>query len=216
MSERPVYLVAAGGHGSVVLDALARMGVAVAGIVDPGLASGSRMFDVPVLGGDEWLEGRDPDGLLLANGAGATPYKNLRATLFRRYSERGFGFISIRHPSAVIGREAAFDEGSQIMAGCVVQCRSRIGRNVVINTCVSVDHDCVVADHVFVGPGATLCGDVRIGHGAFVGAGAVVLPGISVGEGAIVGAGAIVARDVPQGALVTGIPAAPGKAPRHD
>jgi UDP-perosamine 4-acetyltransferase len=88
-----------------------------------------------------------------------------------------------------------------------VQCRARIGRNVVINTRASVDHDCVVEDHVFVGPGATLCGEVRIGEGTFVGAGAVILPGIAVGDGAIVAAGAVVARNVPSGALVMGVAA---------
>jgi len=208
MSEKPVYLVAAGGHGSVVLDTLAEMGVAVAGIVDPALRAGDRVFDVPVLGGDAWLDARRGDELVLANGAGAQPYKNLHGTLYERFHRRGFEFISVRHPSAVVGRDAAFAEGSQVLAGCVVQCRARIGRNVVINTRASVDHDCVVGDHAFVGPGATLCGDVRIGAGTFVGAAAVILPGVEVGRGAIVAAGAIVARNVPDGALVMGVAAA--------
>ncbi len=207
MNDKPVYLLAAGGHGSVVLDALAEMGVAVAGIVDPAMRAGASVFDIAVLGGDAWLEGRSPDELVLANGAGAAPYKNLRGALYERFHQRGFAFISIRHPSAVVGRDAAFAEGSQVMAGCVVQCRARIGRNVVINTRASVDHDCIVEDHVFVGPGATLCGEVRIGEGTFVGAGAVILPGITVGGGAIVAAGALVARNVPAGALVMGVAA---------
>ena len=208
MSDKPVYLVAAGGHGSVVLDALAEMGVAVAGIVDPKMQAGARVFGVPVLGGDAWLDSRKPGEVVLANGAGATPYDNLRGTLYRKFHERGFEFVSVRHPSAAVGRECDLAEGSQVMAGCVVQCRARIGRNVVVNTRASVDHDCVVEDHVFIGPGATLCGEVRIGSGTFVGAGAVILPGIRVGSGAIVAAGAVVARDVADGALVMGVAAA--------
>ena len=211
MAERGLYLLAAGGHGSVVLDALLGMGVPVAGILDPGLASGTQVFGIPVVGDDRWLEHRAPADTWLANGAGSTPYTQLRRTLFERYSAAGFEFFSVRHRSAVVGREAALAEGSQVMAGSVVQCRARIGRNTVINTSASVDHDCVVGDHVFVGPGATLCGEVRVGAGSFVGSGAVILPGVEVGAGAIIGGGAVVASDVPDGAMVTGVPARPAR-----
>ena len=207
-----VYLLAAGGHGSVVLDALLEMGVKVAGILDPGKRPGDAVFGVPVLGDDEWLARCEPARTLLANGAGAVPWQDLRGKLFERFHARGFGFVSVRHPSATIGREARLEEGSQVMAGCVLQCRVRIGRNSVINTRVSVDHDCVVGEHVFVGPGATLCGDVRVGDRTFVGSGAVLLPGVKVGSGAVIGAGAVVTRTVPDGALVTGVPAAARKA----
>lgn len=207
MAERGLYLVAAGGHGAVVLDALLAMGLGVAGILDPARTPGGTLFGVPVLGDDGWLAGRGPAEALLANGAGSTPYTDLRERLFEGFKARGYEFVSVRHPSAVAGREAVFAEGSQVMAGAVVQCRARIGRNAVINTRASVDHDCVVGDHAFVGPGATLCGEVRVGDGAFVGAGAVVLPGVAIGARAIVGGGALVARDVPDGALVTGVPA---------
>jgi len=211
MAERALYLLAAGGHGSVVLDALLGAGVAVAGILDPGIAPGGAVFGVPVVGDDRWLDGRAPGDTLLANGAGSTPYTELRRTLFERYSARGFEFVAVRHRSAVVGREATLAEGSQVMAGSVIQCRARIGRNTVINTSASVDHDCVVGDHVFVGPGATLCGEVRVGAGTFVGSGAVILPGVEVGSGAIIGGGALVAADVPDGAMVTGVPARAAK-----
>jgi acetyltransferase-like isoleucine patch superfamily enzyme len=48
---------------------------------------------------------------------------------------------------------------------------------------------------------------VHIAAGADIGIGAMVLPGCRVGRGAIVGAGAVVTRDVPDGAIVVGVPA---------
>jgi len=209
MTERRVLLLAAGGHGSVVLDALLASGTRVAGIIDPGLPAGGTLFEVPVLGGDDCLYQVKSGDILLANGIGANPFNNLRSRFFSTWKLRGFNFLSVRHPSAVVGREAALSEGSQIMAGSVLQCRVSIAENVVINTRASVDHDCRIGAHAFIGPGATLCGDVRIGDNAFLGAGAIVLPGITVGDNAVVGAGAVVTRDVPCGETVAGNPATP-------
>lgn len=50
-------------------------------------------------------------------------------------------------------------------------------------------------------------GPVVVGPGAWLGVNAVVLPGVTVGRGAIVGAGAVVTRDVPDFAVVVGVPA---------
>jgi maltose O-acetyltransferase len=52
-----------------------------------------------------------------------------------------------------------------------------------------------------------LVNPVAIGDGARIGPGAIVLPGVTVGRGAVVHAGAIVTRDVPDGAVVAGVPA---------
>lgn len=207
MPEKQILLMAAGGHGRVVLDALLASRVSVSGILDPAIVVGSAIFDVPVLGGDEWLDQANPDDILLVNGVGATSSKSLRSRFFNTWKQRGFNFVSVQHPSAVVGREVIFSEGSQIMAGTIVQCRATIGDNVVINTRASVDHDCKIGAHAFIGPGVTLCGDVCIGDSAFLGAGAIVLPGITIGSNAIVGAGAVVTRDVPCGELVAGNPA---------
>ncbi len=48
---------------------------------------------------------------------------------------------------------------------------------------------------------------VAIGDGADIGVGAVLLPGVVVGTGAQVGAGAVVAENVPDFAVVAGVPA---------
>ncbi len=48
---------------------------------------------------------------------------------------------------------------------------------------------------------------VWIKRGAWIAAGAIILPNVVVGEGAIVAAGAVVPSDVPDYAIVAGIPA---------
>ncbi|MBX3467293.1 MAG: transferase [Planctomycetes bacterium] len=48
---------------------------------------------------------------------------------------------------------------------------------------------------------------IHLDDGCDIGIGAIILPGVTVGRGAQVGAGAVVTRDVPAGAIVTGVPA---------
>lgn len=48
---------------------------------------------------------------------------------------------------------------------------------------------------------------IRIGDDVWVGAGSSVLPGVTIGQGAVIGARSVVTHDVPEGAIVVGVPA---------
>jgi len=50
-------------------------------------------------------------------------------------------------------------------------------------------------------------GRIVIGDDAWIGTGVIVLPNVTIGRAAIVGAGAVVTRDVPEEAVVVGVPA---------
>lgn len=47
----------------------------------------------------------------------------------------------------------------------------------------------------------TICDDV------WIGARVIILPGVTIGKGAIIGAGAVITKDVPEYAVVAGVPA---------
>ncbi|HEU4630929.1 MAG TPA: acyltransferase [Gemmatimonadaceae bacterium] len=97
-----------------------------------------------------------------------------------------------------------------------------IGDNVKIQNNVSVYDNVTLEDDVFCGPSMVFTNvynprsavsrkdeyrDTLVRRGATLGANCTIVCGVTVGEGAFVGAGAVVNRDVPDYALMVGVPA---------
>ena len=199
----PVIILGGGGHGRVVIEALLRAGMPVAGVIDPdGRIAAALPEALPWLGGEDVLAVHPPAAYRLANGVGGIGDGRRRRS-FERMKQAGYGFVGVRHPSAVVAETGVtLGEGCQIMAGAVIQPGVRIGANYVINTRVAIDQDCVIGDHCHVAPGAVLCGGVTVGDDTHIGAGAVVIQGVRIGRGCMIGANATILRDVPDGMIV--------------
>lgn len=115
--------------------------------------------------------------------------------------------INAIHPSSILADSTVLGAGILIAAGAVVNPFSKIGNGVICNTQSSIDHECIIEDFAHIGPGATLCGNVKIGERTFIGAGSVVKQGIIIGKDVIVGAGAVVVKDIESNRKVSGCPA---------
>ncbi|MFT4561417.1 MAG: UDP-2-acetamido-3-amino-2,3-dideoxy-glucuronate N-acetyltransferase [Gammaproteobacteria bacterium] len=117
--------------------------------------------------------------------------------------------------------------GARIGAGCslgqgvYVGNRVTIGNNVKVQNNVSVYDNVSLADDVFCGPSMVFTNvynprsaitrkdeyrDTQIRRGATLGANSTIVCGITVGAYAFVAAGAVVNRDVPDFALIAGVP----------
>lgn len=204
----PVILLGAGGHAKVVLDLLRALDRQVLGVCDPRLAAEGvgTWRDLPVLGGDKAVQSFESDSIELANGVGSMPNNGLRRCLHGMFTNRGYQFATLVHPSAMVGSGVTLGAGVQLMAGAIVQADTHIGESTILNTAASVDHDGVIGAHVHIAPGAVLSGQVAIGEGAHIGSGATIIQGISLGVGAVIGAGTVVIRDVPAQHQQTGQP----------
>ena len=117
---------------------------------------------------------------------------------------------------ARIGRNCVFGQN------CNVASNVTIGDNVKVQNNVSIYTGTTIEDDVFLGPSCVLTNvtnprsqvnrhslyeQTLLKRGCSIGANSTIVCGVSVGRYAFVGAGAVVSRNVPDYALMVGVPA---------
>ena len=133
-----------------------------------------------------------------------------------------------------IGENTLVGDGASIREQCRIGSNCIISRYVTINYSTTIGNGtkimdlthitgkCKIGSNVFVGPSVASANDNAIGKleyedsrikgatiedGASIGIGVVLLPNTTIGENAVVGAGSVVTKNVPESAVVMGIPA---------
>lgn len=132
----------------------------------------------------------------------------------------------IWHHSQVLAG-ARIGENCTIGHDCFIADGARLGNGVKVQSNTDVWQGVILEDYVFVGPSAVFTNDPNprakypkkdfpeygrwqptlVKEGATIGANATVICGAAIGKWAFVGAGAVVKGQVPDYALIVGVPA---------
>lgn len=137
--------------------------------------------------------------------------------------------VKIFHPNLVNLYGCEIGDETKIGAFVEIQCDVTVGSRCKISSHSFLCEGVVIEDEVFIGHGVMFTNDLYpratnedgslktaddwytvktlVKRCASIGSNATILPGVTIGEKAIIGAGAVVTQDVPDYAIVVGVPA---------
>ena len=108
------------------------------------------------------------------------------------------------------GRGITIGENSGLGIECCVRGPLEIGNDVMMGRWVNImtnSHDTSRTDIPMNRQGNLPKRKVTIGSDVWIGNRVIILPGVTIGNGVIIGAGAVVTKDVPDYAVIGGVPA---------
>lgn len=137
--------------------------------------------------------------------------------------------VVIHHPELVNLYGCTVGADSRIGTFVEVQKGASIGARCKISSHTFICEGVTIEDEVFIGHGVMFINDrfpraanvdgslqtdvdwkletTRVKRAASIGSNATIVSGVTIGQGALVGAGAVVTKDVPDHAVVAGVPA---------
>ena len=132
---------------------------------------------------------------------------DMRKKIVEQLQTGGARFVSLIHPTVIIGSRVQVGNGSIICQRVTLTCDISIGRFVLIDCHSTVGHDANIGDLVSLYSHADVTGGVVIGECAKIGSHVSLLPGMKVCGGATVGAGSVVVQNISTPKTYLGVPA---------
>ena len=203
-----IILIGGGGHAKVVIDAFCSIHTfKIVGIIDEKLPLGSIVEGVSVIGKDKDLQKFFGQGIRYAFiTVGSVGPSERRRQLVHSLEEVGFIFPSLVHKTAYLAPSVKLGKGVFVAPATIIQAGTTVGDYAIVNTHVSIDHDCKIGDFVHIAPGCVLCGGVVVDNDSHLGTGTCVIENVKIGARSLIGAGSVVVKNIPSQSKAYGNP----------
>ena len=208
-----IAIIGAGGFGrevKTILDSINKVTPSYffVGFYDEGLQKGEIVNGFPVLGGVEDINEINEDcSIVIAIGD-----PKIKFSIFNKIRNTKIDFPNVIHPNVLISDDFVdIGVGNIICAGCIITCNIVIKDFVILNLMCTVGHDTTIASFSSFMPSVNISGEVLIEERVYVGTGAKIINQLKIGQNTVVGAGAVVSKSLPENCTAVGIPAKPIK-----
>ena len=208
MAQKKSIIIGAGTYGEVYLAYLQEAGVNVVGFLDDDTKyEGQDVRGVPVLGPINLLS-----TLKETNGVEAVfcPLGNnkLRVKFLSMARDLGYETPNYIHPSVLISPNVKIGNGVYILLGTTIMPHTEIKDFVMISMGVHLAHHNILDEGVFLSTGCNFGASIHAHKFAYCGISSTIMTGMhELGEDCLIGAGAVVIKDVPDRAIMAGVPA---------
>jgi sugar O-acyltransferase (sialic acid O-acetyltransferase NeuD family) len=197
--KQRIFLIGGGRGAEMIIEIIKKdPKKVVAGIVDdnPSLTD-KEINGVKIWGPVKMLDGmKDKFDYLVVAVAGKVED---RKRLFLEAKEKGYKFINVIHPSALIEDNVEIGQGNIIYALSRIGPFSVVGDNNLISAFTDIEHHNYLGSHNTFGPHCSTSGGVTIKDGCKFGAGIFVENDIVIGDDVKVASGSVIINNVPSG-----------------
>ena len=202
-------IIGAGTYGEVYLAYLQEAGIEIVGFLDDNPRYiNQKVCGIPVLGELDFLaclkDKYDVEAVYCPLGNNKLRVEILKCALSLGYEVPNFIHSTVvLSPNVKIG-----DKGIYILPKTVIMPWCNIHDFVMMSVNSVVSHHTILEEGVFLSFGVNFGASIIAHKYAYIGISATVMTGVhELGENCLIGAGAVVIKDVPQNAIMAGIPA---------
>jgi sugar O-acyltransferase (sialic acid O-acetyltransferase NeuD family) len=204
-----IVLIGGGNQAHYTIDIINKEGkYNIIGIIDSIHDIGSDRFGYKVLGRQEDIvklkEQYNIEGGVISIGDNWVRYY-VSSQIKKQIPN--FNFVNAIHPSVIIGDNVQLGKGVVMMAGCIINPKSKIGDFTFFATGAQIDHDCNIKDYSSISAGSITGGYVTLGEFSAITLGVTIVDRLKIGKNTVIGAGSLILKDIPDNVLVYGNPA---------